>query len=170
MSVFNQFSEQLPEEKSSRPKPEGSYGLFTSFGSFEEMLAFVDEARARADSQVQAWQRLLEVGDYFVSYSAEAEVVIYSQIVAPEPGEPELLENYRLVRGYSVIVPEGELGEAHIVSASGRLTQAQFEKVRALEWPTTRAEFAAVVEDDQVWQQRLTLISQKAPHISNGDQ
>jgi hypothetical protein len=138
MSEFKdkEHSDQPSSPARVKGQPEGeeeeSYGLFTSFGSFEEMLAFVQQARANADSRVEDWQRQLQAGEYFVSYSPEAELLIYSQIVAPDPEEPELLENYRLVRGYSVIVPQGELGEAHVVSAFGRLTQAQFEKARAL--------------------------------------
>lgn len=91
-----------------------------------------------------------------MSYSEEIELVIYNEIVAPDPAEPELLENYRLVRGYSVIVPQGELGEAHIVSAFGPLNEQQFERARAQGWPSTWEEFAGVVEDDQDWRRRLT--------------
>ena len=155
MYEFHPNSELLAQEEANS-KPAGSYGVFTSFGSFEEMLAFVEEARVSADSQVQEWQRQLQPGNYFMSYSPEIELVIYNKIVAPDPDEPELLENYRLVRGYSVIVPQGELGEAHIVSAFGRLNEQQFERARTLDWPSTWEEFAVVVEDDPAWRPRLT--------------
>jgi hypothetical protein len=163
MSEFKEkehCNQSLPARAKTQPEEgegEESYGLFTGFGSFEEMLAFVQQARANADSRVEDWQRQLQADEYFVSYSPEAELLVYSQIVAPDPDEPELLENYRLVRGYSVIVPQGELGEAHIVSAFGRLTQAQFEKARTLGWPSSWAEFATVVEDDQTWLEHLPL-------------
>lgn len=111
-----------------------------SFESVEDVLAFIEAARAEADSQVQAWQREIAPGDHFLSYNSDFDLVIYYEVIAPDADEPPIAENTRLVRGYSVVVPKGELGLMHVANISCKLSAEKFETARKAGWPNDSAQ------------------------------
>ena len=105
------------------------------FGTTADMFDFTRRNEAEANAATLNWQRQLAPGHYFVS-NFEG-LTIYNQILEDvlEPGDAPLAVGYVMVQAFSQWEPEGEVGEAHIVSAERQLTSAQFERARHLEWP-----------------------------------
>jgi hypothetical protein len=127
--------------------------LYIPFDSVEAMLDFQQKARNYEDSIVKDWQRELKPGSYFATYEPHFDMVIYNEVLEdkPEPGDAPLLENSRLIRAYSVIEPDGELGLTHVARAEGPLTKKQFEMARLLNWPANPKHFAVIVAGDHFW-------------------
>ncbi len=118
---------------------------YQEFDSFEEMMEVVDAAKLAADAQVNDWQRAIVPGSYYISFEPTMQLIIYNEVIEPEPDEPPVPTNMLLVRGYSVIVPEGELGLAHICKATHIITKKQFELARVLGWPNNKRGLTCVL-------------------------
>lgn len=116
------------------------------FDDFGEMIDFIEAAKSAADQQVQAWQRAIAPSDYVLSYAPEMDLVIYNQVLEPEPHEPPLNANVRIVQAYSEVVPNGEYGLFHIANAVCSLTQAAFEMARQDGWPSDSAYMKKLME------------------------
>ncbi len=127
--------------------------MFQEFDSFEEMMAFLREQEEAADRMTNDWQRAIKEGDHFVTQHED--IIIYNQVLHDEEATAQDRESYRhLVRAYSVVVPQGEMGFVHAANAVGTITSEQFEKARALGWPSDGEGFAEVVRGDPHWRRR----------------
>lgn len=123
------------------------------FSSSEEMFQAMADAQAVADSQVRVWQDKIKIGDLVVRVIPQEDAIVYSRILDPvesdrEAGadEDELeylrkvyaqphMKNYRFTQSFSAMVPDGEFGDMHVVSASGMMTQKQWDAAKAAGWP-----------------------------------
>ena len=80
---------------------------------------------------MRPWQARAEPGDRFVSVSPEG-LVIFGQVL--EGYAEERLQHYRFCRCYSVVCPEGELGDVHVSTIGGFITAEQFDEAREKGW------------------------------------
>lgn len=121
-------------------------GIVFTFDSDEEAIAFAQDIEDDANAATLSWQSELKLGNYFVSNFQG--LVIYNRIVQTEPlpGEYPFAPNHVLVEAFSVVEPDGELGDAHLVTAERQLTQSQFEKARVLGWPSDSARFLEMLQ------------------------
>lgn len=114
----------------------------TSYGSFDEMMVAINEARVAADANIQDFQKLLAAGMYYLAPSEELCLLIYGEIL--QPGEDEVYEGelagYRLAQAYSEACPEGEVGDVHISTVAAILTREEFEWAKAKGWPASLGE------------------------------
>jgi hypothetical protein len=124
---------------------------FETFDSFEEMQEALARNEERADALVLAWQRKITVGDCVMRYDESEDLWIFTEIQDPIAGERECLDlndpshrehlaeleriwevggfkrNRRWGRHYSVLCPDGELGELHICSVTCIIPRAVFD-------------------------------------------
>ena len=100
------------------------------FGTHEEAMARLKEARKAADARVKAWQAALKPGERFI-YLAEG-LLIFGEVL--ETYEELRLKHYRFCRCYSVACPEGELGDVHVSVVLAPVSQAFFEAMREQGW------------------------------------
>ena len=101
------------------------------FDSFEEMIEALEKAVEEADARVQDWQRSIRVGDYFVR-STPYGFPIYCEVLGEY--EEEHLKNFRFCRCYSIVCPDGELGDVHISTAERKITKEEFEEAKRRGW------------------------------------
>jgi len=119
-----------------------------SYGSVEDMLAAVQDARGVADQAVLPFQAEAKYGDCYVRLQFDDQLVIYGELLDPTadcaPDEIEEVINlyaqrhmkhYRFGRHYSVCCEDGELGDVHVSSIAALLSREAFESARALGWP-----------------------------------
>ena len=124
----------------------------TFYSSFEEMMEAEENARRIADSLVRPWQEKCRAGDILVSdpgygFPVFHEILDNEKIVGEnlkkygDDYEDEgvhildlyrepYMRNYRFCRNYSVVVPEGELGDIHLSIALAKVYRDAFEKLR----------------------------------------
>lgn len=126
-----------------------------SFENPEDMFGYLQKSREEADARVDTEQASIQIGDYFC-YVVD-DLVIYGEVLdpcAPQLGiqySPEDLEeikaegevyktagmkHFRFTRCYSVVVPEGEIGDVHVSSVFSKLTSMQFDAAKKTGWPT----------------------------------
>lgn len=91
------------------------------------------ELKNAADARILPWQNALKKGDRFFYYSAEAEVVIWGEVLEDQT-DPEMF-GYRFCRCYSPIVPTGEMGDVHVSVIHRVVSSDVFEMARATGWP-----------------------------------
>lgn len=123
---------------------------FESFATLEEMFARMDEQRQAADAHIQPWQAAVKPGDCFLR--TDQPVLIYGQVLPPprqdrKRYEQEHLRDFRLTRCFSVLCPEGEVGDTHISCFTRLLTPEEFAAAQANDWPEPTEE-EALGEDD----------------------
>lgn len=123
-------------------------GIITEYDSLEEMFQAIAAAEKEASAKVTDEQRAaFQVGDLFFRFAQG--VAIYGEIVDPTlhaEDEEEVedlretynqvhMRNYRFTRCFSVMCPEGELGDTHL-STMHKISQRQFEMARGMGWPS----------------------------------
>lgn len=94
------------------------------------------------DSKVTPAQSSLKVGDFFARTQElpDGNLAIFGEIIEscyPEDREDMLLphnKNKRMVRAYSALCPEGEMGMAHVSSIEFRLSKERFEEAQQGGW------------------------------------
>lgn len=143
---------------------EAAMGVF-SFSGLETLMQHLESQRKSADALVTAEQAAVRPGQYVlrggVALIGPARPIrIYAELLDPaeeeykafgaddDPDErdqaveyvkqnyarPEMA-NFRFTRSYSVVVPEGELGDLHVSSIERVLSKEEFEAARAAGWP-----------------------------------
>ena len=96
------------------------------------MLEDLSRAMQTADDNTQEWQKAIKKGDYY-RQDTEYGFSVYGQVLK-NAYKDRHLRNYRLVRAYSIICPEGELGDVHVSSISEIITEEEFEKAKMNGW------------------------------------
>jgi hypothetical protein len=115
---------------------------------FPYLFRDLENARDEADARATDWQRALVPGDK-IAFRAAPDLVVVSEILDPATdADPEEVEEvrdlyasphmvgYRFSRGYSAIVPNGELGDIHVSTAQVKLTERQFGEFKTLGFPS----------------------------------
>ena len=111
---------------------------FTSYNSIDEMFKDLEENMKAADARVQPWQSDLKPGDFYMENSRYG-FQIFGKILKPEGEGSEIynkphMKNYRLVQAYSVVCPEGEMGDVHVSSVTRKIAEWEFEIAKDLKW------------------------------------
>lgn len=118
------------------------------FGSFEEMMELLSTGEKSADLAVKPWQRKLKPGDFAVRWYEG--MTIYSEILDPvalatdDEGREYIkrlyalphMKNYRFTRSYSVLCPEGELGDVHVSSLHQQCSEEQWARAVEKKFPS----------------------------------
>lgn len=124
-----------------------------TYDSLDDVFDTIRKVRKAADRRVRPTQAALQAGDFVIRYDKSSDLVIYTELLDPVTAEREagageaevayVREHYaqehmkhsRFGRHYSVVCPEGELGDLHVASVEVTLSRADFQKVRAAGWP-----------------------------------
>lgn len=96
------------------------------------MIEDLSLAMQRADENVQDWQKAIKKGDCY-RQETEYGFSVYG-VVLKNAYKDKYLQNYRLVRAYSIACPDGEMGDVHVSSISEVITKEEFERARANGW------------------------------------
>jgi len=131
-----------------------------TFDSIEDLFAFQEKNRKSADSYVKVVQRKMGIGDCFLRYVPDADLIIYGELIDPlgyfegkdlDAGDGELREeyeyekaaraephmkNYRFANCYSVMCREGEVGDVH-VSVMQPILRGVFDFAQKKGWPSS---------------------------------
>lgn len=120
----------------------------TPIENLDDFFEQIAEARQTADSHVEPWQTELKTGDHFVRLVQPDPVgdkvfAIYGEVIKPEFEEGEedyYLEphmvHYRFCRCFSVMCPQGELGDTHVSTVGKKLSPTQFKLAKEMGWPS----------------------------------
>jgi len=137
------------------------------YDSLEAMFAAMESNRAAADAQIQPWQRTLTAGDCVLRYDSDMDLFIWGQLRDPVAEERELgadeaevayvqelyasphMAGFRAGRHFSVIVPDGEIGDIHVCTVICKLSQAQFDAARAAGWPPNGKDVLTILRMDE---------------------
>ena len=101
------------------------------FGSMEEAMQRLEEARKAADARVKPWQADARPGDCFV-YFNEDDLLIFGEVL--ERYDQHGMQHYRFCRCYSVACPQGELGDVHVSVVWQFVSREEFEQARQVGW------------------------------------
>jgi hypothetical protein len=108
--------------------------MFIPLEDFEDFARIEDAAQQAAAEQIQPWQRELKPGDFFYR-NHPCGVTIFGEVLPVDADEAdEQMPDYRFVRAYSQVLPEGEMGEIHISTVAGVLTAEDFAAAKARGW------------------------------------
>lgn len=105
--------------------------------SIQQFFDRIEQARVAAAARVEPWQAELKPGDHFVRIEVVGPghaVAIYGEILETY-SEPRL-EHYRFTRCFSVVMPEGELGDTHVSVMQKKLSPSQFNLAREWGFPS----------------------------------
>lgn len=132
------------------------------FESVDDAFAAMDKAEREANERAHPLQRAIGYGAFAVR--ALGEITIWGFIPEKheaEPYEDSFERGYRFGKWYSVVCPEGELGDAHI-STLWPIRKEDFDHAKANGWSMETA-----IRDDHEWAfsfvQRM-----KAQQVSTG--
>lgn len=124
-----------------------------AFTETDDIFAEIAQRREEADHNIQPWQDEIIPGCYFIRLiDFGGPLVIFGEVIeSPYEEDRELykephMKGYRLTRCFSVVCPEGELGDTHVSTMHSLLSKEQFEKARAAHWPNTREGLAEVLQ------------------------
>ena len=129
-----------------------------TFENFEEMVDFMAANRRTADSNIQDWQREIKPGDFVVRVYSE-DLLIFGEILDIIEIEKQYYDlddeeqaeefsfteehyreggnwhgSYRFGRFYSIMCPEGELGDIHLSTIFGKIPHEVFEACMEKGW------------------------------------
>ena len=103
------------------------------FDDLEDLFEQMRRNQQAADSKVEDWQRQIKPRDYFRRYSPHG-FYIYGEVLDEAESREPGLENYRLIRGYSLACHNGEMGDIHVSTVEKILTEEEFEEARRRGW------------------------------------
>lgn len=127
---------------------------FKTYDSFEDAFEDMRKNEEAANSRLKPSQRSIQWGDYWMAYYRDMDLLVCGHIYTMDENEKsekaagasdeewdytkETMLNsyergYRFGMAYSVITPEGELGDTHI-SQMIPITKEQFEEARENRW------------------------------------
>lgn len=131
--------------------------MFIAYSSEEEMFAAIEAARDAANAAAKPWQLAIKTGDFVLRY--EQGMFVFGEILDPtlNADEEELeytrelyaqphMVGYRFSRCFSILCPEGELGDLHVCTVICVLTRDQFEKAKEAEWPCNPDEVLEILD------------------------
>jgi len=122
-----------------------------TFDSIDDAFAVISADRVAADLRREPWQKEITPGDFVLRF--EENLFIWIEVLdAVEEDrkagadEDELvqvrylyraphMEGIRFARHFSVVCPDGELGDFHVSTALCKLTREHFEAARKASWP-----------------------------------
>jgi len=115
-----------------------------AFDSTDELLAHMEASQAAADKAAESHHIKVEDvkhGDYVISVREDQGVVIFGEVFEhtayPEDAE-DIVDSrkrgYIFGRWYSVMCPEGELGDTHITQVTMKITKEAFKLVQSNGW------------------------------------
>lgn len=159
--------------------------IVKSYESPEAMFADLARAREAADARVLPMQEDIKIGDCFIRYAPEADLVIYGEVIDPlafyegkdlDADDGELraekayeeklraephMKNFRFSKCYSVACEDGELGDVH-VSTMLPIPRKYFEAAQRLTWPMRRVPVLRTdaTEDERIVDSMLDLLFQ----------
>lgn len=128
--------------------------MFKGFDSTEEMFAYITEGVKQAKSRATDEQNAITYGDYWMRYWPEGDLYIFGYIIPPDElyassayegvskkeiewekqaAEENYQNGFRFGRAYSVVEPDGELGDTH-VSDMSKITKEEFEFAKSYHW------------------------------------
>lgn len=116
------------------------YPHIRSFKTFQEMQEYLAEHRRMMQATIEDWQLKLKPGDTVlrhVNFYGEP-LTIWAEIVQPEddPEDLPIPNDYRLVRAYSTVEPDGELGVEPVAVWDVQIGREIFELAKSKGWPT----------------------------------
>ena len=85
------------------------------------------EAMKADDAWALPWQTRVNPGDCFMSDSGEG-FPVFGEVL--ESYREKRLQHYRFCRCYSVVCPEGELGDVHVSTILCLVSRALFERLK----------------------------------------
>lgn len=140
---------------------------FEMFDSLEGMFAALEVSRTTADAQIRPWQRALSVGDCVLRYDSDMDLFIWGRLRDPVADDRECgadedevaytqelyasphMAGFRAGRHFSVVVPDGELGDIHVSTVICKISQAQFDAARAAGWPPNGPNVLTILRMDE---------------------
>jgi hypothetical protein len=128
----------------------------TTYNSLEEMQADMRENEQRANAAVLPWQTKIKVGDRFVVYEPDWELWAFCQVRADSEGVTDHERGYRFCDNFSVMCPEGEASDCHVLKALLPIDEDQWEEAAKKGWSVE-----AMLEstDDLAFRTALRLIT-----------
>ena len=104
--------------------------------SVAELLGYQAEREAEANARITPRQEDIKKGDCLrYTFEHAADLTVYAEVLRARQGRP-----YIFVRGYSTVVPRGEMGDIHRSVAAEVITREVFEAARRHGWqPETGA-------------------------------
>ena len=97
--------------------------MIYSADNFEDFISLEQEAQKQASLQIQPWQREVKPGDFIVRKSQGFD--IFCEVLPTDP--EETMSDYRLVKAFSEVCPQGEMGDIHISTIHLVINQLLFE-------------------------------------------
>jgi hypothetical protein len=115
------------------------------YSSLEEMMQAEEEAQRKAAEYIQPWQRRIKGGDILIKNYPDFPIVC--EVIDVEKEAKQLLDkgydeieiaswldsyrehhmgDYRLTKCYSIVVPDGEIGDSHLSEFAGHLRKEDF--------------------------------------------
>lgn len=98
--------------------------------SVEELLGFQAEREGEANTRVTLWQAAIKAGDCLrYTFEHATDLIVYAEVLRARKGRP-----YVFVRAYSILVPQGEMGDVHRSVIAEVITRETFEAARRNGW------------------------------------
>jgi hypothetical protein len=102
-----------------------------------EMLIKISERNRELDSYVQPWQRAIKEGDKIVQVTDHPTgglMTVYAEVL-PTPEDRDPKSNNLVVRAYSNLCPEGEVGLIHRALFAAQVSNIEWDIFKFLGWP-----------------------------------
>lgn len=128
--------------------------MITLFNTLDEMERAIREGHEAAEAMVGPEAEQFVPGTFYARIAPEHGAIIYGEILDPVEEERKAgsdeeeveyqrqlraephMKNYRFTRSYSILCPDGELGDVHVVRMNFFLTGEEFNRAREQRWPT----------------------------------
>jgi hypothetical protein len=126
----------------------------TFYDSFEDMMEAEQRAREAADARVRPAQAGMKPGQYFINFRYGLELPIFGEILditrlGVDQEEQDYIDEsyaqphmkfYRPSKCYSVVCPEGEIGDVHLSEIDAIIDQELFAFYRENGWRRPRGD------------------------------
>lgn len=137
------------------------------FDSMEDMQDAIALGREQADARSTEQQKACKIGDHYYRYEPDWDLHVYAEILDPVEsdrqagGDEEELERlkrlyasphmqgFRFARCFSVICPDGELGDIHVSTITEFISNDEFKYAKKCEWRFDLAETRRLMQEEQ---------------------
>lgn len=106
----------------------------TSYDSLEAMVADMQENERRANDTVLPWQTRLKEGDKFVVFEPDWDLWAFCEVRADSGRVTDHSRGYRFCDNYSVMCPEGDMADCHVLKALVVLDDEKWQAAKAHGW------------------------------------